>query len=303
MRLEKIKDMLKDKRNMTIAGAMMGLSVIVIAGCLLLNNKVNEKSKVEDNRVVTVNKEDTKEKEVKKELEDLNKIDISKLSEEDKNSIEDTKKLIEEMISNKEYDKARRVIDSVKTNIDNKFNEIAEKEKEEVKEENNVENVEANKEIVSNTTNSTLNNTSGNNSQSVNNSGSNSNSNQVQESVQQPTTPPVVEEKPVQSTPTPTPEPQPPVVEETKPVYPSVAEVKQRLIAYGQSLGYTYNSTLEGNGFNAGGTSQMKDSENGNSTDGQRLFNGLDSLMSDKEFGVTVVDLGNGYIEMSVWIR
>ena len=299
MRLEKIKDMLKDKRNMAIAGAMIGVSVIVIAGCLLLNNKVNEKSKVEDNKVVTVNKEDTKEKEVKKELEDLNKIDISKLSEEDKKSIEDTKKLIEEMISNKEYDKARRAIDSVKTNIDNKFNEIAEKEKEEVKEENNVENVEANKEIVSNTTNSTLNNTSGNNSQSVNNSGSNSNSNQVQESVQQPTTPPVVEEKPVQSTPTTTPESQPPVVEESKPVYPSVAEVKQRLISYGQSLGYTYNPALEYNGLDVQGTSQMWGEGLGGIADGKTLFGGMEG----SEFGITVVDLGNGYVEMTLWVE
>lgn len=299
MKLEKIKDMLKDKRNITIAGAVTGVAVIVIAGSILLHNKFNENGKVTDNKVVAVNKENIEEeKAVKEKLENLNKIDISKLSEEDKKSIEDTKKLIEDMISKKEYTKAIREIESLEISIENKFNEMAEKEKEkeEVREENNVEKVEENKEVASNTTNSTSNNTSSNNSSSVSNGNNSSSSSQGE--VQQPNTPPV------QPAPQPKPEPTPqPPVEEVKPVYPSVAEVKQRLISYGQGLGYTYNSALEGSGFNAGGTSQMWGSGLGGNADGQTLFNGLDSLMVDKEFGITVVDLGNGYVEMSVWIR
>lgn len=297
MKLEKmkkmLKDMLKDKRTMTIAGAMLGFPIIVMTGVLLLSNKVNEKNKVEDNKVVIVNKENTEEeKEVKKQLEDLNKMDISKLSEEDKKSIEDTKKLIEDMIAQKEYDKAKRAIDSVKTNIDNKLNEMDEKEKEEVKEENNVEKVEENKELVSNTTNSTSNNTSSNNSSNVSNSNDNSSSSS-QGAVQQPTTPPV------QPAPQPKPEPTPqPPVEEVKPVYPSIAEVKQRLISYGQSLGYTYNPALEYNGLDVQGTSQMWGEGLGGVADGKTLFGGMEG----SEFGITVVDLSNGYVEMTLWV-
>lgn len=292
MKLEKVKEVLKDRRNITIAGAVTGVAVIVIAGSLLLHNKFNAKDKVEDNKVVKVNKDNTEEKELKKQLEDLNKMDISKLSEEDKKSIEDTKKLIEDMITNKEYAKAKRAIDSIKTNIDNKLNEMAEKEKEEVKEENNVEKVEENKEVVSNTTNSTSNNTSSNNSSNVSNSNDNSSSSS-QGAVQQPTTPPV------QPAPQPKPEPTPqPPVEEVKPVYPSIAEVKQRLISYGQSLGYTYNPALEYNGLDVQGTSQMWGEGLGGVADGKTLFGGMEG----SEFGITVVDLGNGYVEMTLWV-
>ncbi len=169
------------------------------------------------------------------------------------------------------------------------------------KEENTVENVEESKEVVSNTTDSTSNNISSNNSVSENNSSSN-NSSSSQEVVQQPTIEPEQSAPQPQPEPTPEPAPQPPV-EEPKPVYPSVEEVKQRLISYGQSLGYTYNSALEGSGFNAGGTSQMWGQGLGGDAHGGILFAGLETIMVDKEFGITVVDLGNGYVEMSVWIR
>ena len=109
-------------------------------------------------------------------------------------------------------------------------------------------------------------------------------------------------EKPAQPTPQPKPDPQPPVVEEPKPVYPSVAEVKQRLIAYGQSIGLKYdpsiNSSTEGTVMQ--GTDQMWGNGLGGNADCQTLFNGLVSA-GCYAFNVEVVDLGNGFCSMKAY--
>ena len=293
MNIEKIKEVLKNKKVIVAGSAVISLVVIGAITAGVAHNK----NKVEDNKeIVEINKEneDSKEKEVKNRLEELKKIDISKLSEEDKKVLENKILGIEKLINNKEYAKATTDIEAAKKEIDSKIEEVAKKE--EQKEENNNKEDEVNKEVASNDT--TSNSTSSTSTNTSGNSGSTSSSNQSV--VQQSTTPPVVE-IPVQPTPQPKPDPQPPVVEEPKPVYPSVAEVKQRLIAYGQSLGLTYDPSINYDNADKGtGTDQMWSSEMGNSVDGQRLFNGLVSA-GCYAFNVEVIDLGNGFCSMKAY--
>lgn len=293
MNIEKIKEVLKNKKVIVAGSAVISLVVIGAITAGVAHNK----NKVEDNKeIVEINKEneDSKEKDVKNRLEELKKIDISKLSEEDKKVLENKILGIEKLINNKEYAKATTDIEAAKKEIDSKIEEVAKKE--EQKEENNNKEDEGNKEVASNdtTSNSTSSNASTNTS---GNSGSTSSSNQS--AVQQSTTPPVVE-IPVQPTPQPKPDPQPPVVEEPKPVYPSVAEVKQRLIAYGQSLGLTYDSSINYDNADKGtGTDQMWSSERGNSPD-QWIVNSIKSS-GCYAFNIEVVDLGNGFCSMKAY--
>lgn len=297
MNIEKIKEMLKNKKVIVASSAVI---LLVVIGAITLGVVHSGKNKVEDNKAIvetTKENDNIREKEVKDKLEELKKIDISRVSEEDKKILENKIVEIEKLIENKEYTNATTSIESLKKEIDTKLEEVVKNE--EIQEESKDEKVEENKEVASNdtTSNSTSSNTSSNTSE---NSGNTSSSNQ--EVVQHPTTPPVVEEKPVESIPTPTPEPtpQPPVVEEPKPVYPSVSEVQQRLIAYGQSLGLTYDPSLVSNGWQLGATEQMWSSERGNSADQQRLFNGLinDGFTS---FAIVATDLGNGFCRMEIY--
>ncbi len=85
MNFEKLKEILKNKRNMKIAGTVAGALVIAIAGSVVLYNKFNVENKAEDNKVVAVNKEESSKEETEaiEKLENLKKIDISKLSVND----------------------------------------------------------------------------------------------------------------------------------------------------------------------------------------------------------------------------
>ena len=99
---------------------------------------------------------------------------------------------------------------------------------------------------------------------------------------------------------------QPPITsEETEstpaPTYSSLAEVKQRLINYGQSLGYIYNPSLEGAGLNIQDIKQLNENENGNIVDVD-----LDSFfkpMQGNEFGISVEKRDDGYIWMTLWVN
>ena len=299
MKVNKIKEILKNKKIMTISGAVAGALIITVAGTMILHNR----NKVEDKKqeAAIVVEDNTLEKQVKDKLEQLRKIGIEKLSEEDKKLIDQQIKSIEELVKNKEYDKAKKEIESVNKDIDNKLKEIAKKD-EETKEEEKA--TEENKDVASNITeNSTSNNDTSSNNTS-NSSGSN-NEYVAPPVVEQPSepsyTPPVVEE-PVQPTPPPVepaPQPQPPVVE--TPSYPSVAEVQQRLIAYGESIGLTYDSSLTSNGFELQGTDQGWDSEIGYSGVSRRLLDGA-KAQGYTRFAVLVQDLGNGFCSMGVYV-
>ena len=297
MNIEKIKEMLKSKKGIVISSTVVALVVIGAITGVAIHNK----SKVEvNNQIVETNKkkDNTEEKEVKDKLEEIKKIDVSKLSEEERKNLESKIADIEKLISNKEYAKAKTDIESVKSDINTKNEELVKKE--EAKDENKDEKIEENKEVVSNNTGSNSSDTSSNTSSNTSNSGNASSSNQ--EPVQQPTTPPVEEEpvRPTQAPVEPAPQPQPPVVE--TPSYPSVAEVKQRLIAYGQGRGLKYDPSISSNteGTVMQGTDQMWSSEMGNSVDGQTLFNGLVSA-GCYAFNVEVVDLGNGFCSMKAY--
>lgn len=99
---------------------------------------------------------------------------------------------------------------------------------------------------------------------------------------------------------------QPPITsEETEstpaPTYSSLAEVKQRLINYGQNLGYIYNPSLEGAGLNIQDIKQLNENENGNIVDVD-----LDSFfkaMQGNEFGISVEKRDDGYIWMTLWVN
>ncbi|MCR1952744.1 hypothetical protein NSA50_17105 [Clostridium sp. DSM 100503] len=297
MNIKKIKEILTNKKVIVAGSTIISLVVIGVIAVGVSYNK----NKVEDNKqIVETNKdtESTEEKEVKNRLEELKKIDISKLSEEDKKVLEDKISNIEKLVDNKEYVKATDEMESLKKDINSKIEELVKKE--EIKEESNDKKEEENKEVASNNTTSNSSGTSSNSSSS-NNSGSNgSTSNSTQGAVQKPAAPTVVE-KPVQPTPQPKPDPQPPVVEEPKPIYPSVVEVKQRLIAYGQSLGLQYDASINYDNADKGtGTDQMWGSGLGGNADCQTLFNGLVSS-GCYAFNVEVVDLGNGFCSMNAY--
>ncbi len=300
MKVNKIKEILKNKKIMTISGAVAGALIITVAGTMILHNR----NKVEDKKqeAAIVVEDNTLDKQVKDQLEQLRKIGIEKLSEEDKKLIDQQIKSIEELVKNKEYDKAKKEIEIVNKDIDNKLKEIAKKD-EKPKEEKATEEKEENKEVASNTTENSTSNDGTSSNNTSNSSGSN-NEYVAPPVVEQPSepsyTPPVVEE-PVQPTPPQVePAPQPPVVE--TPSYPSVAEVQQRLISYGQSLGLTYdpsiNSGTEGTVMQ--GTDQMWDLEMGNSGVCRRLLDGLKSS-GCYAFNVEVVDLGNGFCRMDAY--
>lgn len=300
MKVNKIKEILKNKKIMTISGAVAGALIITVAGTMILHNR----NKVEDKKqeAAIVVEDNTLEKQVKDKLEQLRKIVIEKLSEEDKKLIDQQIKSIEELVKNKEYDKAKKEIEIVNKDIDNKLKEIAKKDEETKEEEKATEEKEENKDVASNTTeNSTSNNDTSSNNTS-NDSGSN-NEYVAPPVVEQPSepsyTPPVVEE-PVQPTPPQVePAPQPPVVE--TPSYPSVAEVQQRLISYGQSLGLTYDPSITYDNADKGtGTDQMWGSGLGGNADCQTLFNGLVTA-GCYAFNVEVIDLGNGFCSMKAY--
>lgn len=190
--------------------------------------------------------------------------------------------------ANKENDNSSKENKEEKENLkvdENKSDESKENEKvEEEKEEVKIEETKKVESSIEDNSNSTSNNVSSNSSSSVNNTTTNK-----EEVVEKPTTPQVSEkpqvevQKPTQQVPTPVVKP-----EEPKPVYPTVEEVKQRLISYGQSLGLKYDPSLVSEGWSKRDTQQMWSSSAGNSTDGQRLFNGFEF----KSFAIVVTDLG-----------
>lgn len=121
-----------------------------------------------------------------------------------------------------EESKLENAIESLKKEIEEKKQEIASKDNfEEVREEEEIVEEVVNDEIVdesvNNSNNNSVNNSTNSSNSDLNNSSSNSGSTQ-QKPVEQPSTPPVVEQKPVEETPS-----TPPVVEAPAPSVPSIA--------------------------------------------------------------------------------
>jgi superfamily II DNA/RNA helicase len=154
MNFEKIKEILKNKKVQIITGSIAVALLVTLAGTMVLHNKNVENKNVaierntEKEKKKDINKEDktSKDKEKDKEqLEELKKIDTSKLSDEEKKDLE---------------------------------NKIADVEK---KIEND-DNSGSSKEVASNTSNTTSNSTSDKNNVAQNNntsSNTNNNTNQT----------------------------------------------------------------------------------------------------------------------------
>ncbi|MBS6503461.1 MAG: hypothetical protein KH415_17900 [Clostridium sp.] len=185
MKIEKIKEILKNKKVQVVSGAVVGALIIAIAGTMILSNK----GKVDNGNqiVVATDKEDKGEveKQLKAQLEKLKKTDISKLSEEERKAIEEQTLKIEELINKKEYDKVKTDIVNLRKEIEKKIikseNKSEDKKEETIKEEvkdKEDKKEESNKEVV---LNSAGNNTSSNEIKN-NNNDTNTNKNNGQSS-------------------------------------------------------------------------------------------------------------------------
>ena len=103
MNLEKIKEMLKNRKVQIIAGTVAGVLVLTVAGTMILNNK-NVESKniaIEKDNEKDVDKE---KKDVKEQLEELKKTDTSNLSDEEKKDLENKIADAEKKVANNDND-------------------------------------------------------------------------------------------------------------------------------------------------------------------------------------------------------
>jgi len=89
MKIDKIKEILKNKRVQIMAGTVAGVLILTIAGNILVHNKFNGENKTEDSKVVTVNK-----KKDNKDSKDENKIEensSNEITSNEETKTEDTK--------------------------------------------------------------------------------------------------------------------------------------------------------------------------------------------------------------------
>lgn len=105
MKMDKIKEILKNKKAQLMAGTVAGVLIFTIAGSILLHNKFNGENKVEDSKVVTLNKENTEEeKDIKeksnKEENLTNEITSNEETKTEDNKSESTSNTVVENISN-----------------------------------------------------------------------------------------------------------------------------------------------------------------------------------------------------------
>lgn len=130
------------------------------------------------------------------------------------------------------------------------------------------------------------------------------NNNTTGDNYVKPTAPPVTEKPPVEVE-KPTSPPTPPItppVEETPEIpevtFPTIGELKQFMINYGVGLGKTYDPSIINNGF-----ATTKFTETWSPWIGQE--GGANQLFSDfkwQSFAITVVDLGNGWVEFAIYV-
>ena len=101
MNFEKIKEMLKNRKVQIIAGTVAGVLVLTLAGTMILNNKnvENKNIAIEKENKKDVNKEKKDEKE---QLEELKKVDTSNLSDEEKKDLENKIVDAEKKVANNE---------------------------------------------------------------------------------------------------------------------------------------------------------------------------------------------------------
>ena len=121
MNFDKIKELLKSRKVQAISALAICGIIAIGTSIFMLNNK-NTKESTKVDKIVKVENKKSKE-EAKKEIEDLKKVDLSKLSEEEKKSIEENIKNIENMIENDKYSEAEK--EETTTSTDDKKEEAS----------------------------------------------------------------------------------------------------------------------------------------------------------------------------------
>lgn len=146
MNLEKIKEMLRDKKVMTIAGVVAGALIITVAGVMILNKDNSHKNVVSD-----------------KKIEDKSS---------DKKSDDSKDKIVLDNIENKKEELVEEVADI--NIVENSTSQEKEATTEKDSNKSKVENVADNKESNDNSNNNT-NNSSSNKNNNISNNSSNKN--------------------------------------------------------------------------------------------------------------------------------
>lgn len=88
----------------------------------------------------------------------------------------------------------------------------------------------------------------------------------------------------------------PPTIPDVK--LPTIEELKQFMINYGIGLGKTYDPSLDGTGFMTTRFTETWSPWIGQEGGANQLFGDFDY----KRFGITVTDLGNGWVEFAIYV-
>ena len=166
MNFDKIKELLKNRKIQAISALAICGIIAIGTSIFMLNNK-NTKDSTKVDKIVKVENKKSKE-EAKKEIEDLKKVDLSKLSEEENKAIEENIKNIENMIENDKYSEAEKEVANIKKEVASKLNS---EKNEEVKKEETTTYTDDKKEEASTNSSSSSKTTSSEGSSSSSSSG------------------------------------------------------------------------------------------------------------------------------------
>ena len=118
MRIEKIKEILKNRKVQIIALTVAGVLALTVAGTIILNNKNVE------NKNIIIEKDDKKvsneeNNEIKEQLEELKSIDISNMSDEEKKELENKISDTEKKVANNNDEASEEVTSNTSTSKPN----------------------------------------------------------------------------------------------------------------------------------------------------------------------------------------
>lgn len=118
MRIEKIKEILKNRKVQIIALTVAGVLTLTVAGTIILNNKNVE------NKNIIVEKDDKKasneeNNEIKEQLEELKSIDTSNMSDEEKKELENKISDTEKKVANNNDEASEEVTSNTSTSKPN----------------------------------------------------------------------------------------------------------------------------------------------------------------------------------------
>lgn len=118
MRIEKIKEILKNRKVQIIALTVAGVLALTVAGTIILNNKNVE------NKNIIVEKDDKKvsneeNNEIKEQLEELKSIDTSNMSDEEKKELENKISDTEKKVANNNDEASEEVTSNTSTSKPN----------------------------------------------------------------------------------------------------------------------------------------------------------------------------------------